>query len=90
MTDETQILTWSKHLKLVRNFITLEIDAKGVSLGKVVGRVKYNYYYSRIYTFDYLNLKVVNDLLKIYLCNYKIELINNEIHKVFQSKMNEI
>ena len=88
----SQIITDIEIMKTIRFYLFKRFDEKGVTFLKVCEtyEISYNKWYPRIFYSGTLNLEYVNYILQLLNYTYQLKVINNEIHKVFQSKMNEI
>lgn len=85
-----QILTDPKQVEKWRLFILLRFDEKGVTMSELckLTNQKYNIWYPRIFGRESLNLSYINQMLESLNFKYKLVLINNNIHQVYQSSMN--
>ena len=92
LTAKMQIITCPIFMKEVRYHLLRVLDKKGVNLSELCKfhDLSYNSWYPNIFKKNNLNLDYINEILKMVSCEHRLELINNEMHKVFQSKMNEI
>jgi len=84
------ILTDQKQIEKLRLFILLRFEEKGITISELCkhNEISYGIWYRRMFSQDTLKFEYVNYILELLKFNYKLILINNVIHKVFQSKMN--
>lgn len=90
LNAEMQILTKPEVMKELRFYLLITLDNKGVTLADLcrLNKVSYQSYYRRIFGLTRLDLAELNEVLKMLRCKHKLELINGEINKVYQSSMN--
>jgi hypothetical protein len=84
------MITDPKQIQSLRLFILLRFEEKGVTISELckLNNISYGIWYRRMFSQDTLKFEYINFILELLKFNFKLLLINNVIHKVFQSKMN--
>lgn len=85
-----QVITCPKKVQQTRLFILQRFDEKGVTMSELckLKNERYNIWYPRIFGRESVNLDYINSMLSLLNYNYKLVLIKNNLHKVYQSSMN--
>lgn len=85
-----QVLTDPDKVQRMRLFMLQRFDEKGITISGLckLKNMSYNVWYRRIFSQNELKLDHFNFMLQMLNYEYKLVLINNNIHKVYQSSMN--